>query len=93
MDLNGEGGCTMPMDPTNPSEQRNAPFREGDDQNQGHGPDARLKIENMLLEEYNYAATAAYQAMEDRARSDGRELKSLSLDEWVALWDEAKSVE
>jgi len=68
MNLNGEGGCTMPMDPTNPSEQRSAPFREGDDQNQGHGPDARLKIENMLLEEYNYAATAAYQAMEDRAR-------------------------
>ncbi len=32
------------------------------------GHDSGLKIENMLLEEFNYAATTAYQAMEDRAR-------------------------
>ena len=30
--------------------------------------DTSLKIENMLLEEFNYASVTAYQAMEDRAR-------------------------
>lgn len=30
--------------------------------------DASLKIENMLLEEFNYVGVTAYQAMEDRAR-------------------------
>ncbi len=30
--------------------------------------DTKLSIENMLLEEYKYASTAAYQAIEDRAR-------------------------
>src|SRR6266478_4752570 len=30
--------------------------------------DINLKIENMLLEEFNYAGVTAYQAMEDRAR-------------------------
>lgn len=30
--------------------------------------DAGLKIENMMLEEFNYASSTAYQAMEDRAR-------------------------
>jgi len=54
----------MPMDPTNPPGQRDKPFRE----NEGGGHDGGLKIENMLLEEFNYASTTAYQAMEDRAR-------------------------
>jgi hypothetical protein len=30
--------------------------------------DTSLKLENMLLEEFNYASLTAYQAMEDRAR-------------------------
>lgn len=55
----------MPMDMVNPPGQRNPPFRDGDS---GGGLDSGLRIENMLLEEYNYAATTAYQAMEDRAR-------------------------
>jgi hypothetical protein len=56
----------MPMNMTNPPEQRDAPYRERE--TGGGGLDGGLKIENMLLEEYNYAATTAYQAMEDRAR-------------------------
>ncbi len=65
----------MPMNPTNPPGQRDAPFRSDDDASGGSGgssggadPDKMLKIENMLLEEFNYASTTAYQAMEDRAR-------------------------
>ena len=64
----------MPMNPTNPPGQRSAPFREGDDavgEVNGDGRverEGELKIENMLLEEFNYASTTAYQAMEDRAR-------------------------
>jgi hypothetical protein len=57
----------MPMNPTNPPAQRNPPYRDGDGGGSG-GLDSGLKIENMLLEEYNYASTTAYQAMEDRAR-------------------------
>ncbi|HEX5547060.1 MAG TPA: hypothetical protein VFX24_06585, partial [Ktedonobacterales bacterium] len=57
----------MPMDPTNPPAQRSAPFRESVASSSG-GNDSGLKIENMLLEEFNYASTTAYQAMEDRAR-------------------------
>ena len=64
----------MPMDALNPPGQRSAPFREGDNAT-GEGNDGgrveregELKIENMLLEEFNYASTTAYQAMEDRAR-------------------------
>ncbi|HEX6541346.1 MAG TPA: hypothetical protein VF040_06305 [Ktedonobacterales bacterium] len=56
----------MPMDALNPPGQRAAPFREGE--TGGSGLDGSLKIENMLLEEFNYASTTAYQAMEDRAR-------------------------
>ena len=36
--------------------------------NIGDKLDMTLKIENMLLEEFSYASTTAYQAMEDRAR-------------------------
>lgn len=56
----------MPMDALNPPGQRDAPFREAEAGSGGH--DSGLKIESMLLEEFNYAATTAYQAMEDRAR-------------------------
>jgi len=57
----------MTMDPTNPPAQRSAPFRENEAKS-GGGNDSGLKIESMLLEEFNYASTTAYQAMEDRAR-------------------------
>ena len=57
----------MPMDMTNPPAQRSAPFRDSEANTNG-GNDSGLKIESMLLEEFNYASTTAYQAMEDRAR-------------------------
>ena len=56
----------MPMDRTSPPEQRDTLYRERE--TGGGSLEGGLKIENMLLEEYNYAATTAYQAMEDRAR-------------------------
>ncbi|MFI5274328.1 MAG: NUDIX hydrolase, partial [Ktedonobacterales bacterium] len=76
----GAGGVdAMPMDPTNAPFSR----RRGDDdialargdadtadgeRGQATGRDATLKLDNMLLEEYNYASVTAYQALEDRAR-------------------------
>lgn len=57
----------MPMDPTNPPVQRSKPYLENEAKSSG-GNDSGLKIESMLLEEFNYASTTAYQAMEDRAR-------------------------
>jgi hypothetical protein len=56
----------MPLDAVNPPGQRNPAYRDGESGD--GGLDTTLKIEHMLLEEYNYAATTAYQAMEDRAR-------------------------
>jgi hypothetical protein len=58
----------MPMNPLNPPGQRDAPFRSDEPGSGSGGLDATLKIESMLLEEFNYASTTAYQAMEDRAR-------------------------
>lgn len=73
----------MPMDVTNPPFQRrrgddDVIVARGDDQREtpaggaehGRVPDldATLKLDNMLLEEYNYASVTAYQALEDRAR-------------------------
>jgi hypothetical protein len=54
------------MDALNPPGQRSPAYRDGEPG--AGGLDTTLKIEHMLLEEYNYAATTAYQAMEDRAR-------------------------
>jgi hypothetical protein len=59
----------MPRDATNMPNPRSAPYREGEKVTHGVDKlDTTLKIENMLLEEFNYASVAAYQAMEDRAR-------------------------
>jgi hypothetical protein len=60
----------MPRDATNMPFPRSAPYRaspshQGD---AGDGLDTTLNIENILLEEFNYASLTAYQAMEDRAR-------------------------
>ncbi|HKS71339.1 MAG TPA: hypothetical protein VJQ45_13025, partial [Ktedonobacterales bacterium] len=32
-----------------------------------------------------------FEAMEERAREEGRALDTLSLDDWLALWDQAKA--
>lgn len=59
----------MPRDATNMPNPRPAPFRDGDKKiRAGNKLDATLNIENMLLEEFNYASVTAYQAIEDRAR-------------------------
>ncbi len=66
------GGSSVPRDVTNMPYARNAPYaqemREQPAENRESGPDATLKLDNMLLEEFNYAGTTAYQAIEDRAR-------------------------
>lgn len=59
----------MPRDIINMPNPRSTPYRDGDKViNASDKLDATLKIENMLLEEFNYANVTAYQAMEDRAR-------------------------
>lgn len=65
------GAPTMPLDPTNMPLRRDATFRQTDETAARASTDPRdatLKMDNMLLEEYNYASTTAYQANEDRAR-------------------------
>jgi VanZ family protein len=62
----------MARDATNMPFERNTSYQNNDptEQVQGsnHTFDTSLKIENMLLEEFNYVSVTAYQAMEDRAR-------------------------
>jgi ADP-ribose pyrophosphatase len=74
------GAHTMPLDPTNAPFSRSARYRdpadlalEGLGSETGASPgagqlDTSLKLQDMLLEEFNYASVTAYQAMEDRAR-------------------------
>ena len=58
----------MPADPTNMPFPRPG-TREATDELGGGGQyDATLKLESMLMEEFNYAGVTAYQAYEDRAR-------------------------
>jgi 8-oxo-dGTP pyrophosphatase MutT (NUDIX family) len=69
-------GDIMPLDPTNPPFKR--PLLGGGSAQEpaptGSSPgvvpqlDATLKLDAMLLEEFNYAGVTAYQANEDRAR-------------------------
>jgi ADP-ribose pyrophosphatase len=61
---NALGGAAMPVDPLN------MPFpRQIADAASAGGPlDGQLRLETMLMEEFNYAGVTAYQAMEDRAR-------------------------
>lgn len=57
----------MPRDIDNMPFPRSTPFQS----TEGPGVtsfDTSLKLENMLLEEFNYASVTAYQAQEDRAR-------------------------
>jgi ADP-ribose pyrophosphatase len=57
-------GGAMPVDPTNmPFPRRDAGGASA------AGPlDGQLRLETMLMEEFNYAGVSAYQAYEDRAR-------------------------
>lgn len=59
----------MPHDATNIPHPRSAPYRSSESASDtGDKPDATLKLDNMLLEEFNYASLTAYQSMEDRTR-------------------------
>jgi hypothetical protein len=68
----------MARDATNMPFERSTSYQDNDSPGPGDpgGPangskntlDASLKMENMLLEEFNYVSVTAYQAMEDRAR-------------------------
>jgi len=62
----------MARDATNMPFERSPSYRNDDSTQQASGSnnsfDTSLKIENMLLEEFNYVSVTAYQAMEDRAR-------------------------
>ncbi len=57
----------MPRDIENMPFGRSAPFQEATSE-RGTARDGSLRLENMLLEEFNYAGVTAYQAQEDRAR-------------------------
>ncbi len=57
----------MPRETTNLPHARSAPYRSSESDT-GNKLDATLKLENMLLEEFNYASLTAYQSMEDRTR-------------------------
>ena len=62
----------MARDATNMPFERSTSYQNNDSTEKANGSnstfDTSLKIENMLLEEFNYVSVTAYQAMEDRAR-------------------------
>jgi ADP-ribose pyrophosphatase len=61
---NALGGAAMPVDPLNMPFARQLPTGAST-----AGPlDGQLRLETMLMEEFNYAGVTAYQAYEDRAR-------------------------
>jgi len=66
------GGISMDRDAKNMPFPRPTSYQNSDSTGQDNGSnnkfDAPLRIENMLLAEFNYASITAYQAMEDRAR-------------------------
>lgn len=69
------GGDTMPRDVTNMPFERTRPGSDdvavaidGTRTSGAQTFDATLKLDGLLLEEFSYAGTVAYQAMEDRAR-------------------------
>jgi hypothetical protein len=57
----------MPRDIENMPFARNAPHQSAESPG-APARDSSLRLENMLLEEFNYASVTAYQAQEDRAR-------------------------
>ena len=62
----------MPLDATNMPFPRSVPDRDDDtvrsEASSSDKLDTTLKIESLLLEEFNYPSVTAYQSMEDRAR-------------------------
>src|SRR5215469_11490807 len=62
------GETTMPRDVLDMPSARDAAFRVREEPRAPNTLDSGLSLENMLLEEFNYAGVTAYQAMEDRAR-------------------------
>jgi hypothetical protein len=63
-----EGDDEMPRDIENMPFGRNAPFQQTAEAATAPARDSSLRLESMLLEEFNYASVTAYQAQEDRAR-------------------------
>jgi ADP-ribose pyrophosphatase len=65
------GGGAMYFDPTNPPNLQPTPptVAAASDKGVGTADFPTLNLENILLAEFNYASTTAYQAMEDRART------------------------
>src|SRR5262249_34287503 len=57
-------GGAMPADPTNMPFPRREPGSDAT----ARPLDGQLRLETMLMEEFNYAGVSAYQAYEDRAR-------------------------
>jgi hypothetical protein len=58
----------MPRDIENMPFGRSAPYQATQTASGAPARDAALRLESMLLEEFNYASVTAYQAQEDRAR-------------------------
>jgi len=58
----------MPRDVLSMPAGRDAAFRADGETRASNTLDSGLSLENILLEEFNYAGVTAYQAMEDRAR-------------------------
>lgn len=58
----------MPLDPMNMPFPRHTADDGGSATSSGGTIDRTLKIETMLMEEFNYASVTAYQSLEDRAR-------------------------
>lgn len=59
----------MAVDPIYPSLPQTSPPETGATAKEEASDGTTLNIENMLLAEFNYASSTAYQAMEDRART------------------------
>lgn len=62
------GGVAMAVDPLHTTDAQ-APSATTAQKADGADTGTTLNIENMLLAEFNYASSTAYQAMEDRART------------------------
>ncbi len=59
------GGAAMPFSPISPEPLQSPAAGQHDP---ATNTDQRLRLENMMLAEFNYASATAYQALEDRGR-------------------------
>jgi ADP-ribose diphosphatase len=62
------GGAAMPFSPTNPEPMQSPIAGQGDP---ATNTDQTLRLESMMLAEFNYANSTAYQALDDRGRMFG----------------------